>query len=129
MLINSLPLYLNGSLVPQAQDGSFATYAPMIKKDDGLLDLSLPAIDLERRIRAYNPWPGAFIYWKGQVLKIHQAHVVEDLFEDAGRKVIHQGFPAFITGKGILLIDLLQPAGKKVLTSKAFLLGARNWTD
>jgi len=127
LLINTLPGYLDGSLRPQHQDSSHATYAPLIKKAAGLLDFSLPAIDLERRIRAFNPWPGAFIYWKEQVLKLYLAHVVRAPAESPGKKIIYQDLPAFTTGDGILVIDELQPAGKHILKGKTFLQGARNW--
>lgn len=129
LLIKTLPLYLAGTLIPKPQDNPLATYAHMIKKEDGLLDLSLPAVDLERRVRAFIPWPAAYTVWKNQMLKIYRAHVVEASSDPAGKKITHQGLPAYITGRGILVIDELQPAGKKVLDGKTFLLGARNWGD
>ena len=127
LLMDTLLRYLDGTLRPQPQDGSLATYAPMIEKETGNLDFSLPAEDLERKIRAFNPWPGAFTLWKGQVLKLHRAHVVHLPSDTAGKMVIHQGLPAFTTGDGILVVDELQPAGKHVLNGRAFLLGARDW--
>ncbi len=69
LLIETLPAYLNGTCIPQAQDDSQATYAPMIKKEDGELDFSQPAESLARRVRAFNPWPGAYMPWQGQLLK------------------------------------------------------------
>jgi methionyl-tRNA formyltransferase len=99
----------------------------MIKKEDGLMDFSEPAINLDRKIRAFNPWPGAFIYWNNQILKIHHAHPVEIAYEPAGKRVIYQGFPAFTTGKGILVLDELQLAGRNIQTGKSFLNGIRNW--
>ena len=77
LLVETLPYYLDGTLIPQAQDESHVTYAPMIKKEAGLLDFSQTAIDLERKVRAYNPWPGTYTMWKNQALNIHQAHVVD----------------------------------------------------
>ena len=127
LLIRTLPPYFDGTLRPQPQDDSLATYAPMIKKEDGLLDFNLPAFDLERRIRAYNPRPGVYTYWKSQILKIHRAHVVDLTANSVGIKIIHQGLPAFTTPIGILVVDELQPAGKPILSGKAFLQGARNW--
>ncbi|MGE5123695.1 MAG: methionyl-tRNA formyltransferase [Acidobacteriaceae bacterium] len=127
LLIITLSAYLDGSLKPQPQNESLATYAPMIKKEDGLLDFEQPAEDLERQIRAFNPKPGAYTLWKGQILKIHRGHAVDQLIEPVGKRIIHQGLPAFTTGRGLLVADELQPAGKHVLTGKAFLQGARNW--
>ncbi len=59
-LIETLPSLPEGACIPQAQDDSQATYAPMIKKEDGELDFSLPAESLARRVRAFNPWPGTY---------------------------------------------------------------------
>ncbi len=127
LLIETLPRYLAGEVQPQTQDEAEATYAPMVKKEDGILDFSKPAIELERRVRAYHPWPGAFTYWNGQVLKIHRAHVAEDRMEPAGTKIIHQASPAITTSNGLLVIDELQMAGRTTQSGPAFLRGARNW--
>jgi methionyl-tRNA formyltransferase len=127
LLIDTLTLYLSGELIPQPQDDASATYAPMIKKEDGGLDFSQTAVQLERKIRAFNPWPGAFTYWKDQMLKIHCAHVADLPSASPGKKVVYQGLPAIATGMGILLLDELQLAGRTVQTGKVFLQGARNW--
>jgi len=127
LLMNILPGYLDGTLQPQPQDNTLATYAPMIKKEDGLLDFNQPAADLERKIRAFNPWPGAYTFWKDQVLKLHRTHVVNGPSDKAGKMIIYQALPAITTQYGILVIDELQPAGKQILQGKAFLQGARNW--
>jgi methionyl-tRNA formyltransferase len=127
LLMETLPAYLSGDTMPVPQDDSLATYAPMIKKEDGLLDFSMPAIQLDRKIRAFNPWPGAFTYWNNQMLKIHHAHPAEFSAEPAGKKVTYQGLPAITTGSGILVIDELQLAGKNSQTGKTFLNGVRNW--
>lgn len=129
LLIETLPEYLSGKLQPQPQDDSLATYAPLIKKEEGLLDFSQPAVVLERKVRAFNPWPSAYTYWKEQILKIHLSHVVEGTPDNYGRMIVHQDLPAFTTGAGILVIDELQPAGKKIIQGKAFLQGARDWSD
>src|SRR5512143_3911737 len=72
LLIETLPDYLSGKIqpVPQTEDG--ATYAPMLKKEEGRLDFDRPAGELERRIRAFNPWPGAFMDFDGALLKVHR---------------------------------------------------------
>jgi methionyl-tRNA formyltransferase len=59
LLLDTLPRYLSGELIPQPQPEEGATYAPMLKKEDGLLDFTRPAVELERRVHAMNPWPGA----------------------------------------------------------------------
>jgi methionyl-tRNA formyltransferase len=126
LLMETLPPYLAGELQPQPQPAEGSTYAPMLKKEDGLLDFSRPAVELERKIRAYAPWPGAFLPWQGAALKIHKARVEKGRLEP-GRKEIVGGFPAIGTAGDILVLEVVQPAGKKPMPGKAFLAGARNW--
>ncbi len=129
LLLETLPGYLAGTIQPQPQDDSQATYAPMINKEAGLLDFTQPAQGLEKLIRAFNPWPGAYTYWKDKVLKLHRAHVIDTPTARPGMMVIYQGLPAFTTSQGILVIDELQPAGKPIINGRSFLQGARNWGD
>jgi len=77
-------------------------------------------------VRAFNPWPGAWMTWRGEALKIHCAHVVSGK-ADPGRMLVHQGQPALGTTEGLLVLDEVQPAGKKPMPGKAFLVGARDW--
>lgn len=126
LLMETLPRYLSGELVPQPQPADGATYAPMLKKEDGLLDFARPAAELERRVRAFNPWPSAWMVWQGVPLKIHRAHVAAGETEP-GQRVVVNGLPAIGTGAGLLVLDEVQPAGKKSMPGKAFLAGARDW--
>jgi methionyl-tRNA formyltransferase len=131
LLLETLPRYLGGELTPRPQPAEAATYAPMLKKEDGLLDFTRPAVELERKIRAFSPWPGTFMEWQGAPLKIHKAHVV--LSEVAGGNMqtgkhsLVAGLPAVGTAEGIIVFDELQPAGKKSMPGKAFLAGGRSW--
>lgn len=128
LLIETLPAYISGNLIPQPQPEEGATYAPMLKKEDGLLDFNHPAVDLERRVRAMNPWPGAWFQWHGAPLKIHKAHVEQGQAE-AGKRLVEQNQPAVGTGSGLLILDEVQPPGKKSMSGKAFLSGARDWLE
>jgi methionyl-tRNA formyltransferase len=127
LLIETLPRYLSGDLSPQPQTDEKATYASMLKKEDGLLDFNRPAIELERRVRAMRPWPGAFFAWKGAQLKVLRAHITSGSNPGAGRRFIMEGSPAVGTGDGILILDEVQTAGKKSMPGKAFLNGALSW--
>ncbi len=127
LLIETLPGYLDGSIQPQPQDESAATRAPMIKKEDGLLDLNLPAVNLERKVRAFNPWPGAYLIWQGVIFKVLQAHIQGNSSLGAGSAGTDGKLPAVGTGSGLLVLDVVQPAGKKPMAGEVFLLGARNW--
>jgi methionyl-tRNA formyltransferase len=101
----------------------------MLKKEDGTLDYSLPAEVLARRVRAYSPWPGAYMFWQGQLLKIHRAHPVPAEPAGPGMRTVHAALPAVHTADGLLVLDEVQPAGKRLMTGQAFLLGARSWSS
>jgi methionyl-tRNA formyltransferase len=76
-----------------------------------------------------NPWPGAFFEWKGAPLKVHQARVSGEQSPGAGSRITVQGWPAVGTSEGILILEEVQPAGKKAMPGKAFLAGAREWAS
>jgi methionyl-tRNA formyltransferase len=127
LLMETLPAYLDGNLQPEPQDETLATYAPMLKKEDGLLDFSQPADVLARKVRAYQPWPGAFTTWQDQMLKVGRAHAVEGREGQPGATRLFGGFPAVTCGEGTLVLEQLQPAGKRPMEGKVFLSGARGW--
>jgi methionyl-tRNA formyltransferase len=128
LLLETLPDYVTGKIIPQPQNDDLATYAGMIKKEEGLLDLTVDAAYLERQVRAFSPWPSAFILWQGEPLKIHRAHVAAGMAETGKRSVIHK-MPAIGTITGWLVLDEVQPAGKKAMPGQVFLNGARNWSE
>jgi len=126
-LIESLPAYLRGELPSQPQDDKFTTYAPMLKKSDGELDFDQPAKALALQVRAYSPWPGSYILYQGKRLKIHSAHAVGVTSAGIGVFIKHEGYPAIGTFDGLLILDQVQPAGKKIMSGETFLRGARDW--
>jgi methionyl-tRNA formyltransferase len=129
LLLETLPGYLSGSVQPIPQDDARATYAPMLSKKEGALDFTQPAPALERRVRAFNPWPGAFIDLAGQPLKIHRAHVVQGLDGPPGRRGVVAGLPAVATAEGGLALDEVQPPGKRAMPGQDFLRGSRQWLE
>jgi len=126
LLIETLPDYLSGKIQPVPQPEEGITYAPMLKKEEGQLDFTHPPDELERRVRAFNPWPGAFMDFDGMLLKIHRAHVGEGEAK-VGQRLIYGDQPAVGAGSGLLVLDEVQPAGKKSMSGKSFLAGARHW--
>ncbi|MBN2386925.1 MAG: methionyl-tRNA formyltransferase [Anaerolineales bacterium] len=132
LLLETLPGILNGELQPRPQPAEGVTYAAMLKKEDGRLDFTRPAVELERRVRAMNPWPGAFFDWQGASLKVHKAHTAFALpyvFQQAGTRSVHAGQPAIYgSDNTMLVLDEVQPAGRKPMSGKAFLAGAREWS-
>jgi len=127
LLVETLPRYLSGEIQPHPQPEEGATYAKMLKKEDGRLDFSQTAEELERRIRAFSPWPGTFFEWKGAPLKVLRAHVDAGKSPGIGSKLKVAGVPAIGTSEGILVLDQVQPAGKKPMSGKSFLAGGRKW--
>lgn len=128
LLTATLPDYLSGKSIPRPQSEEGATYAPMLKKEEGKLDFTRDVHELERRVRAFNPWPGAYFEWRGGLLKIHRAHA-EAGNVPAGEMSIQAGQPAVGAGGGILVLDEVQPAGKKSMSGRSFLAGARGWGE
>ena len=128
LLVETLPKYLSGELKPQPQPEAGATYASMLKKEDGRLDFTQTAVELERRVRAFSPWPGTFFEWNSKPLKVHRAHVdAGHPNPGSGTKLTVEGVPAVGTGDGVLVLDEIQPAGKKPMDGKSFLMGGRSW--
>ena len=127
LLLDTLPGYIRGELDPQPQDETLALRAPMLKKEDGELDFNQPAAVLERKVRAFNPWPGAFTYWQGELFKVHRAQVHD--YENAvpGKSYRIDQWPAYGTAQGLLILDEVQPAGRKSMPGELFLRGARDW--
>lgn len=126
LLIETLPQYLSGELEPIPQPEEGVTYAPMLKKEEGKLNFNQDAHELERRVRAFNPWPGAFMDFDGMLLKVHRARV-ETGEASVGQRLIVQNQPAIGARGGLLLLEEVQPAGKKSMSGRSFLAGVRNW--
>ncbi len=129
LLAETLPGYLEGKTIPQPQDELQATRAPMIQKEDGRLDFNLPAMDLERRVRAFNPWPGTYFFFQEAQLKVLRAHVIPSRSSPPGKAGAIGNLPAISTARDWLVLDVVQPAGKKPMPGDVFLRGARNWAE
>jgi methionyl-tRNA formyltransferase len=132
LLVETLPAYLAGDLLPQPQDDSQATYAPQLKKEDGRLDFTRPAAELARRVRALTPWPGAFALWPGaegepQPLKVLRAEAVDERLAESGQVVATPRGPAVGAGAGALLLLEVQPPARRPMPAADFARGARGF--
>ena len=126
MIVDALQLLESGTLEPKAQDGSRASSAPPLKKENGLIDWTLPAAQIENRIRGLFPWPGAYSFLEGSLVKIQEAEVIAGEGEPA---VLYRGSeetPEVGTGMGRLRLLKLQPAGGKVMSGPEFIRGHRS---
>jgi len=125
VLERSLARYVEGELpvVPQPTEG--VVMAPMIKKEDGKLDWTKPARELERRLRAFTPWPGAFCTFEGALLKVGKASA------GAGQGAPGTVLSASPSGvevacsEGSLWLLSLQPEGKRAMSAQEFLAGRK----
>ncbi|MYD11390.1 MAG: methionyl-tRNA formyltransferase, partial [Chloroflexi bacterium] len=126
LLLRAMPRYLAGDITPEAQDDTLATYAPQIKKADGRIDWTRPAVEIDRLVRAFTPWPGAFTAWNGKQLKI-VAGRAEEGQAPAGQAAEINGMLAIGTGAGLYLPTALQLAGKKPLPAADFVNGYRDF--
>jgi len=124
LLIESLPGHLSRELTPVPQDESLSTYAPLLKKTDGALDLRKTAEHLARQIRAFDPWPGTYIQWDDRRLAIKGAHTVPHNPTIAGEIALVDRTPAIGTRQGLLVLDRVQPSGKREMSGEAFIRGA-----
>jgi len=125
LLIETLPLYIEGKLSPEKQDESHATYAPIIKKEDGLIDWSKPARDIRNLLRGMQPWPGGYTFLDGKMLKIFRASESEG--EGRPGAVVRSTGDVLrvAAGEGALDILELQIEGGKRLGAAAFLAGRK----
>ena len=123
LLREALPRYLRGELVPRPQPQDGVVHAPLIRKEDGLLDFTLPAVVLERRIRAFHPWPGAYTFLDGARLKLLRARVGKG--EGAPGTVLRSGVVGLeiACGEGSLVGLELQAEGRRALPALDFLAG------
>lgn len=120
LLMESLPGILNGDLEAEPQDDALATHAPRLVKSDGVLDWTAPAIELECRVRAFNPWPVAETRTaSGERLRIWEAVAVEGRSQARPGSVIRAGAKGIdvATGAGILRVQSLQRPGGRVMSA------------
>ena len=135
LLQEALVGWTRGELTPQPQNEAEATYTSSIAKKDGEIDWQLPALDIWRRVRALQPWPGCYTRWQGKQLKIIEAvPLSEERTTEAGKVVALNPAPGELeaafginTGDGILGVVQVQLEGKRVISADDFLRGQRQF--
>lgn len=132
LLLKVIPRWVGGEIKPASQDDSRATFSRTLRKEDGDIDWTRPAEEIERRVRAFHPWPGCFTFWKGKRLKIVKATTGEAAMEGVPGQVVPlsrrgQVAPGVITGKGILVLERLQLEGKREMAGEEFIPGQRDF--
>ncbi|PHM46759.1 methionyl-tRNA formyltransferase [Xenorhabdus miraniensis] len=128
-LLDTLNLITSGKCQPETQDSSLATYAEKLSKDEAKMDWNLSAIQLERCVRAFNPWPMSFFLIDDHPIKIWQADVIAEQTIQAPGTIISADKKGIqiATADGILNITQLQPPGKKAMSAADLLNSKREW--
>ncbi|MDW8269750.1 MAG: methionyl-tRNA formyltransferase [Anaerolineae bacterium] len=122
LLIRTLPDYLAGRIQPRPQPVEGVTVCRPLTKEQGRMDWNLPATTLARMVRAYDPWPGTYTTWEGQILKILAATTAPG--EALPGHVLAWGEGAAVgTGEGLLVLQAVQPAGGRRMPIAAFRRG------
>lgn len=129
LLLDLLPRWLRDEIEPRPQDHSQATYCRPLRKEDGLLDWSRSAVELDRQVRACDPWPGAYTTWQGQMLKVWRTRPRSE-WQGGGRPgqiVSLQPGIGVVTGEGVLELGTVQLAGRKPMAVELFARGQRGF--
>lgn len=125
LLLEALQLLANGNAPRIPQDNTLATYAPKLTRDNGKIDWAEPAEIIERKIRAFNPWPGAFTEIaspRARKLKIFSSGIV-DLNGKPGEFLHREKELVIAAGKGALSLGEVQLEGKQRMSASEFLRG------
>jgi methionyl-tRNA formyltransferase len=117
-----------GALTPMPQDHERATLAPLLRKEDGLLDWSWAAERLARHVRAFQPWPGSAVRGQGRTIRILGAGPAPGTTSEEPGTIVAVAPPALIVAAGggtLLRVDEVQPESRNVMAAAAFAAGAR----
>jgi methionyl-tRNA formyltransferase len=127
-LLDVLTQLANNQASASKQDDNQASYAQKLSKEEAQIDWQLPAIQIERCIRAFNPWPGSFFHVEGQTIKVWQASVVHQHVDKPGMITqIDKTGITVATGEGALKLEIVQPAGKKAMSCQDLLNSRQEW--
>ncbi|MBD9662283.1 MULTISPECIES: methionyl-tRNA formyltransferase [Pantoea] len=127
-MLLTLDLLASGNARPEVQDEALVSYAEKLSKEEARLNWSLSAAQLERCIRAFNPWPMSYFMIEEQPVKVWQATVLPHQNKQPG-EIVHadkQGIQ-IATADGVLNLVSLQPAGKKAMSAQDLLNSRREW--
>lgn len=128
-LLETLTQIATGTAAPEVQDETLVTYAEKLSKEEALINWSLSAVQLERCIRAFTPWPMSYFVIEDQPVKVWKASVINTQAKAEPGTIIEsnkQGIQV-ATADGILNLESLQPAGKKAMNAQDLLNSRREW--
>lgn len=125
LIVDSLSRIEAGEIKPAPQDPGKATLAPLLKKEDGLIKWDLTATEIHNRVRGLSPWPGAYGFLDGKLIKVLETEVAEGSGEPGALLEQARDGLAIGTGSGLLRVVTIQPEGKKPMSAAEFLRGYR----
>ena len=126
-LIDTLSTIADGTATPEKQNDELANYAKKLSKEEANIDWHMPAQQIERNIRAFNPWPICFTQMQGNTVKIYAAELVESAGNPGEVLAADKTGITVATTEGALKITQLQPQGKKPMSAQDFLNGRADW--
>ena len=126
LLLEILPLWIEGKIKPEPQDETRATYTRLIRREDLFIDFRASSRDVWLKVRAFSPRPSAFTTWKGKILKILKVSPVGRKGR-AGEVFALEGKPCVFTEDGAVMLLEVQPEGKRVMSGEDFLRGRRDF--
>lgn len=127
-LIETLNLLAENKIQAVPQENEYTTYANKITKEEALIDWSKSAIELDREVRAFNPWPISYTTWKAQSLRVWKAKVIDHSKVASPRTILHASREGIdiAAGEGVLRLLQIQLPGGKVLSVADFYNAHRN---
>lgn len=129
LLIETLPKWLNGEIKPVPQNNAQATFCKIIKKEDAKIDFNESASAIERKVRAFNPWPGTYFEINAKKFKILEADVLTDAtitVKKPGDIFCLNKKLAIQCGEGVLIVEKIQPESRSPIEGYAFWCGYQN---
>jgi methionyl-tRNA formyltransferase len=127
LLLGALEGYIAGRITATPQPDTGETYAGMLKKEDGLLEFSSSAVEIDRKVRALNDWPGTFCEINDQILKVRKVKIKISESHPARMRSVLDKVPAISTPDGWVQLLEVQPPGKKWMPGADYLRGIQNW--
>jgi methionyl-tRNA formyltransferase len=125
LIVETLRGFEDKTITPVPQDHAKATLAPILKKEDGLIDFTRTATEIHNRLRGFQPWPGAYTQFRGKSLKLISA-TPEDTLSNLEQGELRMGDEKLFVGCGartVLQLLHVQPEGKKIMAAREFING------
>lgn len=127
LMVEELQRVADGTAKPLPQDHTRATFAPLLRKEDGRIDFSRPAAEIHNRLRGFQPWPGVYTTFRGRQLEICAARPVQNAAHAAAGTVVLHSAQLLVGCGNDTLLEILEvlPQGKKKITAREFVSGYR----